>query len=312
MRKDILNKYFPILKSHYPDCKEEEITIFDDGHDHYVLVVNNVHAFRFPRTDAHGKQDHVINAFSQKFAPVSPVPIQKMTGHVDSETGIKYQTYAFIPGVHLSREMASTLSEKELEGIAKDLGGFLSTLHSFPVDEARQMDMEALKGAQDYGEYFKHFLEKDRKAFFSLLSIKEQEWIEQSVQDFYDLTRDHPFELTVTHSDMLPEHIIIDSDKHTLGGVIDFSPRIADPAYDFKFFDRYGEAFLKTVYENYPSVGEYFDDRRRFYAGNLPVANLYQSIERNDKSMVALRLKQLKEYITAQLDNNTRGDQNKI
>lgn len=301
MSNDIVGKYLQIIKNHYPNVTREEIKLFDDGNDHYVLVVNDIHAFRFPRSNDHGKKDHVINAFSNKFVPISPVPIQKMTGHVDPETGIKYQTYEFIPGVHLSREMATTLTHEELISIAKDLGKFLSSLHSFSVDEAKSMDVESLKNPHDYGEYFKDFLERDRKAFFSMLSKKEQKWIEQSVDDFYRLTKNHPFQFTVTHSDMLPEHILIDLQTHKLKGIIDFSPRIADPANDFKFFDRYSKAFLKAVYEQYLPVDVYFDERRKFYAGNLPVASLYQSIERNDEKMINIYLAQLKEYITGSL-----------
>ncbi len=302
MKQEIFVKYLPILKKHYPDCKEEEIKFFDDGHDHYVLVVNGTNAFRFPRTDVHGKQDHVINVFSHEFAPISPVPMQKMTGLVDSETGIRYQRYEFITGVQLSKEMAATLTEEELVTIATDMGKFLSSLHSFSVDEAGSMDMESLKNPKDYGEYFKDFLEKDRKAFFSMLSKKEQESIEQSVEKFYKLTKDHPFVFTVTHSDMLPEHILIDPKTHKLNGIIDFSLRIADPANDFKYFDRYGEAFLKTVYENYLQVDAYFDERRRFYAGGLPTANLYQSIERQDEKTIQEKyLKELKDYIASDI-----------
>lgn len=298
MNTEIFNKYLPIINIYYPECTSEKVALLDEGHDHYVFLVNKMHAFRFPRTDAHGKQDHVINAFSQKFAPISPVPIQKMAGHVDPKTSIKYQTYDFIPGVTLSRELAASLTEGELIEIAKDMGGFLSRLHTFPLDQAREMQMDELVSPPDYGEYFKDFLKKDRIAFFSLLSEKEQVWIDQSIEAFYNLTREHSFPFTVTHSDMLAEHILIDEITHRLSGVIDFSLRIADPANDFKVFDGYGEAFLKAVYENYLPVDEYFDKRRAFYAGNLPGANLYQAIERNDIKMVNQYLRELKEYIS--------------
>ncbi len=298
---DVIEKYLPILVKHYPDITSDKIKLFDDGYDHYVLLVDNLHAFRFPRTEALGESDRVENALLIKFAQISPVAIQQITGHFDNESGINYQTYEFIPGIRLSRKMASSLTEQELVNIAIDMGNFLSSLHSFSKEDALKMGIESLVSPQDYGEYFKEFLEKDRESFFSLLSVQEQKWIEQSVKDFYILTKDHPFEMRVTHSDMLPEHIIIDPVTHKMNGIIDFSLRIADPANDFKFFDRYGEIFLKTVYKNYLEVDEYFDKRRKFYAGDLPVTNLYESIERNDSSNIDLLLKQLKEYIAAQL-----------
>jgi aminoglycoside phosphotransferase (APT) family kinase protein len=300
MGETIIQKYLPIIRNDYADCNTSDITLLDDGHDHYVLVLKDSHAFRFPRTEAHGKKDHVENNFLKDFAKNSPIAVQQITGHTDKETGTQYQTYDFIPGVRLSRETAATLSPQELISVGSAMGKFLAQLHAYPLTKAREIQMDELDPIK-YGEYFKEFLEMDRNAFFPLLSQDEQKWIEQSTEDFYTLTKDHPFAVTVTHSDMLPEHIIIDQETHKLNGVIDFSLRIADPANDFKFFDRYGETFLKAVYDNYLPIDEYFDRRREFYAGNLPVANLYQSLERNDEVMVKVHLTQLKEYIGLKL-----------
>ncbi|MBI2032175.1 MAG: hypothetical protein HYT09_00865, partial [Candidatus Levybacteria bacterium] len=63
MKREILRKYFPIIKKHYPECKEDEIEVIDSGHDHFILLVKNLYAFRFPRTDGHGKNDHMENSF---------------------------------------------------------------------------------------------------------------------------------------------------------------------------------------------------------------------------------------------------------
>ena len=43
--------------------------------------------------------------------------------------------------------------------------------------------------------------------------------------------------LTVIHSDIMPEHIIVNPKTHTLSGIIDFGDiEIGDPAYDFAFW----------------------------------------------------------------------------
>lgn len=297
MNRKVIEKYFPIVKKYFPNCKKEKIELLDDGYDHFVLLVDNLHAFRFPRTEIHGKKDHVENKFLKRFAINSPVCIPLMSGQIDQNTGIKYQIYEFIQGIKLSKELVLTLTEQELITLAIDMGRFLTQLHSFSLSEARAMDMDELDPVT-YGDYFKDFLEKDREAIFSLLSIDEQEWIEELIKYFSDLTKNYPFKVKVTHSNLLPEHIIIDADIHKLNGIIDFSLRIADPAKDFTFFDRYGDVFLQTVYKNYNlSVDKYFDKRRKFYAANLPVVNLYQSLERNDEKMIKAHFTELKEYI---------------
>lgn len=297
MDKNLIEKYLPLIKKYFPECKEDKIKFFNDGWDHYVFVLNDKHVFRFPRTEVLGKKDRVENNFLKRFTLVSPVLVPQMIGRFDEKTGIKYQTYEFIEGVRLSQALATTLTEQELVIIAKQMGKFLTKLHSFSLSQARNMGMDEIDPLK-YGEFFKDFLEKDEEIIYPLLSINEQVWIEKLMKNFADLTKSDPFEVKVTHFDLLPEHIIVDTKTHKLNGIIDFSLRIADPARDFTFFDRYGDVFLQTVYKNYDlSKDKYFDRRRKFYAGNLSVVNLYQSLERKDNKMIKIHLAQLKEYI---------------
>ena len=128
-------------------------------------------------------------------------------------------------------------------------------------------------------------------------AVEENYWMEDQVRDYISVTKDKLYEVKVTHHDLLAEHILVDEKTHSLNGVIDFSLRIADPARDFEFLDRYGDVFLKTVYKNYLPVDNFFDMRRKFYAGHIPVVNLYESIERKDKKMIKIYLVELKQYI---------------
>lgn len=297
MDKKVIDKYLPIIQSHYPDISSENITVFQDGYDHDVLLTPTHQVFRFPRTKDHGKKDLVENAFLGTFMKTSPVSVQEMTGYTDPATATKYQMYQFIPGTQLSKEMAKTLTEQELGSIAIDMGKFLTVLHSFPLSEARSINMDELDPAM-YWKYFDDLLGKIKLSAFPLLSTDEQQWVEKLTNDYISITRDNPFELKVTHSDLLGEHILVDEKTHRLSGVIDFSLRIADAANDFKYFDRYGTEFLKTLYENYLPIDEHFDERRRFYAGHVLVINLYESIERKNTRMTEIYLRQLKEYIS--------------
>lgn len=291
-------KYFSILKRQYPHANEASVRLFEDGNDHYVFVVDKTHAFRFPRTENSGKNDTSINAFSQMFAPHSPVPIQKMTGHVDSITGQQYQTYEFLPGRMFTEDFAKTLSEEECIGVAKDLGIFLKKLHTFPIQEAEIMRIEALVSPQNYANYFRDIIQVDREAVGSLLTDREWEWIERQTKDFVDLSYAHPYSFTVTHSDMQADHMLLEEKTHKLCGIIDFSLRIADPANDFKLLHPYGEVFLKTVYENYLPVDEFFDKRRAFYSGDFYLAMLYKSVVDKREDKVKLFLTKLREYIS--------------
>jgi aminoglycoside 2''-phosphotransferase len=292
----LIDKYLPIIKSYYPDISPESITLFQDGYDHDVILLNSDQAFRFPRTKGHGKKDTVENMFLPVFAKTSPILVQEMKGRIDSGTGVTYQMYRFIPGIQLTKEVAQTLTEQELITIAKDMGKFLTKLHAFPVEEARSMRMDEIDPSL-YWKYFEDLYERIKAATFSLLSKDEHRWVKNLARDYISVTKDKPLVVKVTHHDLLSEHIIIDEKTHMLNGAIDFSLRIADPARDFEFFDRYGNVFLETVYKNYPFTDEHFDRRRTFYAGHVPVINLYESIEKQDRKMIEIHRMQLKDYI---------------
>jgi aminoglycoside phosphotransferase (APT) family kinase protein len=259
-------------------------------------LVNKNQAFRFPRTKNHGKKDRIENVFLSVYAPTSPISVQEMVGHVDLKTGMEYQMYNFIPGVQLTKKIAKTLSEQELVKIAVDMGKFLVTLHSFPITQARSMHMDELDPTL-YWKYFEDLYIDIKTVIFPLLSKEEQQWAEKLVNNYIYATKDNPYEVKVTHHDLLAEHILIDESTHALNGVIDFSLRIADPARDFEYFDRYGSLFLDTIYSHYLSRDKYFDRRRKFYAGHVPVINLYESIVRKDTKMTEKYLAELKEYI---------------
>ena len=292
----LIVRYLPAIKFHYPDIDPKTITVFREGYDHDVLVVGAHDAFRFPRTKNQGVLDTVENVFLSEFVKTSPITIPKVAEYVDSATGYAYQRYQFIPGIQLTAELSSTLPAKELKGIAVTMGTFLTGLHAFPLVRARAMNMEELNPIT-YWEFFQDQLNKMKTTMFPSLSKNEQRWIENLYDDYISMCKDHPFQTTVTHSDLAWEHIIIDPATHQLAGVIDFSLRIADPAIDFAFFDRYSSLFLKTVYEHYTTADAYFDQRRIFYAGHIPIINLYESIEKKDKEMIKIHAHQLKDYI---------------
>ncbi len=293
---EVVHRYLPIIRNYYPNISPDSITVFQDGYDHDVLLINNHDAFRFPRSIDHGKKDHVENEFLHIFAKTSPCPVQDITGYTDAATGVTYQRYDFIRGVPLSIEAAATLTEQESEHIAVNMGKFLTKLHSFPIASARSMGMDELDPVI-YWKYFEDLVEVVDVTVSPLLLDDDKLWIKKLFKDYISIIKESPFDVTVTHSDLLSEHILINETTHELNGIIDFSLRIADPANDFKFFDRYGQAFLKTVYANYPPVDKYFDWRRQFYAGYVPIINLHESIVRKDDQLTRTYQRQLKEYI---------------
>jgi len=292
------SEFKTIIKKHYPDITDERITFLDDGWDHYVYVVDGKKAFRFPRGDEYGKKDVIETNFLEIFADTSPVPVQRMKLVVDEDTGIQYEMYDFIQGIRFTKEVARNFSEKEMDVVAEFLGKFFTALHAFPLDEARKIHMDSIVSAIDYADYWEGFLKHIQQDLSEYFSKDELTWAESIFTRYIQTVKKEPYDLKVTHFDILPEHILVDEQTHKLAGIIDFSLRISDPAYDFSYLDRYGEKFLQTVLDNYPpsTTDPTFLVRRKFYAARFGFVTLSQALER-DKEKVPDIVEQIHEYI---------------
>ena len=291
-----------IIKKHYPDISNNTITFLDDGWDHYVYVVNGKVAFRFPRGPEYGNKDSIETKFFEIFADTSPVPVQKMKLVKDEDTQIQYEIYDFIQGIRFTKEFAATCSEEELDAIAEALGKFFTRLHAFPIEEARKIHIDSINGVEDYADYWLGFLQHIQKDMYQYFSSDEKKWIEDIFTEYAVTVKKEPYELKVTHFDIMPEHILVDEKTHKLSGIIDFSLRISDPAYDFSYIDRYGEKFLQTVLDNYPAskTEPNFLLRQKFYAARFGFSFLSQAMERQ-KEAVPKIIDQIHEYITKHL-----------
>ena len=291
------NIYLNIIRKTIPNIDSEKIQIFDDGWDYVVIVINNEVAFRFPRREDYAKTLPIETKFLEHFANKSPVRIPKLTYQKDEETGISYVTYDFIPGVQFTKKISSTFTKDEILSVAKQLGLFLTAVHSFPVEKAKEFGVQQIDSLNSWQKR----LTKIRKGVFPYISEKEQQWVIKLFEDFLKSIMKTPIKSVLTHSDIMPEHIIVDPETHTLSGIIDFGDLcIADPAYDFTFLARYGQDFLSKAYENYKLPrNETFETRRKFYEDRLVVTNLEHSLELRDRERIEMHKNELLKYVEA-------------
>lgn len=296
MTSEIVETYLPIINRNFQGNIESVEVLDEDSIEHYVFLINKAIVYRFPRHDSIRKKDEIEAHFLENFAPHSVIPVSRLVFSIDSLSGIHYQKYDYIPGEVFTLQLAASLPEETFLTVARQLGEFLTKLHTFPIIKAKSFGLTGITNIKDYGEYFKNVLPEDKKVLAPFITQKELEWIEKNILVFYELTKRHDFHLSVVHAGLLPKHILIKDGKVT--GIVDFSLRISDPAIDFKFFDRYGESFLSAVYHSYLPIDKYFDERRKFYARDLPVVNLYAAITRNEPSAILSRyIEELKLYI---------------
>ena len=284
-----------IIDELYPNISTDRIQIFDDGWDYVVFVIDGQKAIRFPRRSDYAKKLPVEVAFLNQFGDQLPVSVPRLTLYADEQTGLPYVIYDFIPGIQFKKSISDTFSKAELRQVALQIGSFLDKLHSISIEKAIKLGVKQVESLETWRNKF----EKIRQTVFPHISKDEQNWSISIFENFFETVRKNPMPLTVIHSDIMPEHIIVNPKTHTLSGIIDFGDiEIGDPAYDFAFLAKYGTDFLSWTYENYslPRNSE-FEDRRQFYLDRLVLTNLKHSIGLNDRAMINKHKVELSGYI---------------
>ena len=296
-----LPAHLAIIRKAFPGITLDDLRTAA-GWDHHVYIVNEATVFRFPQTPQ--RIDPVRKVAMDELAALGTVPFTLPTFeiHFDDEFRIWYEEGVCLPGVAFQPDVAATFSHDEMMTIARQMGQFLTVLHAFPLERARELGMDEMDPT-DFWEYMKfnpNAYPLVRRTLFPVVPDAERRWIEELFESFIERARRTPLPLVVRHSDMFPYHIIVTPDRHELSGVIDFSWRIADPAGDFKAFAYYGRDFIDEVYAHYglPMDAE-FDDRRRFYTGHDEVFELVRSYQLGDAVRIAKHHALLSDYIRA-------------
>ena len=298
MSAHIPTEHYRVIATHVPGVTVDAIEMNAEGNDHVVYFVRRRVTFRFPRTPR--PISPTRKTFLDAFAQRSPVPVPLITIHHDAHTESDYEINAYLPGIPLEPALAHALPLDMRRHIAHQLGRFLTALHSFPLEDARALGVDELDPAT-FGDYmadnpaaYPYF----RKMIFPSLMPHQRRWVDRLFADYVALVRAHPFPVRVAHADMWPYHILVDPQSETLTGILDYWPRIADPANDFKAFEAYGADFVAAVYQQYTLPRDAtFDKRRLFYTGHDHVAELARAIERGDPAQIAARSASLAAYI---------------
>ncbi len=241
-----------------------EIEVFDDGWDHLVIAAGEM-GYRFPRDgDGRALSLEAESAFLRRFSTTTAVQVPALAIH--ERSGTAYATFPFLRGVPLTSSTLASLPDSVRERLASDLGAFLSALHSFPLDEARQIGV----GEADA---WSERVVAARTEVLPRLPSRAAEWVRTLFERHGHLAALPLSERRVIHADMGLHHLFLDPERHGLAGVIDFGDMtIGDPAQDFGFESQCGRAFLDQVYAEYePGRGNDFDARRLLFEARFIV-----------------------------------------
>lgn len=244
---ELKEKYIDLVRSNFPEVSFDEVTLVTKGWDNDVLILDDKCIFRFPKRENSKKIFVSEVKLLEYLQPGSPVDIPKYEYLAMEEP---FGGYLKIKGEEMLPANLQKVEETNQRLIAKQLGDFLTFLHSTPIEVANSAGFyEESDGYWwSQGRTAERY-ESIKKLLFPKLTRDEVAWISHQFDTYLELKFD--FDLTVIHSDFVRDHIFFDGISK-ITGVIDFADvELGDPALDFTGLWDYGESFVIKVLEHY-------------------------------------------------------------
>lgn len=247
-----------ILRRDHPGFEVRSVRVLGEGLDHVAFEVNGSLVVRVAkgRTTEIPKEARLLGTLGTALADCIPA--------VDPEiAGTGYFSYGKLPGVPL-QQVIDDLDEAGLPRVEDFLARFLSILHSWNLDEVRDL-------VPDDAEPLDRVLEEAAKLFHRGKHLIPEPFPGR-IRSFLlgPAPEDRGFPCLV-HNDLGIEHLLFDMETRSVSGVIDWSDAAAgDPAADFgKICRDLGPNSLRKVLTRYQprrEVREQLAARALFYA----------------------------------------------
>ncbi len=282
----------------FPDISERDLKFFYHG-TYNVFEVKNRFIFRFP--DKHFRNAKGVSLiqnemkilyYLQKYVSVAiPEPI-----FISLDPDCPLMGYEKIEGIPLSMCFHNA-SKEEKSRIAKEIGEFLSELHSDKLlqDGIRTQIFDDTFSCEKYREDWQLYFEKIQKSIFNLMNTIQKKWIMNLFNNFFNNKDNFNFKYTLIHGDFDISNIIVNPKTFNLNGIVDFEEsRIYDPAGDFLFYDE-GDVFLKTILANYRRIIDAnFEERMKFLYCRSCLGYIEFGMENNIPDMIKAGFQLLK------------------
>lgn len=245
----LLREVFPSLQVE----TIEEMSRPGEIEDGNVFLVNGDTVFQVPTSeDAAGHLKTQLRLFPM-LASSLPLPIPHYCGSAFSPTGLPIcACYPLIPGRPLlPRQFTALASDTQKTSLlARQIGEFLTSLHSFPVQKAVSCGL-----AEPCYPLIEQIVRQNasvRSNLYPHLDVDEREFINTTFKGLLWELRDYDPAPALCHGRLLSERLLLAQGGDGLAGVIGWGGMtLGDPAIDFTWRAEYGENFFFQVLEHY-------------------------------------------------------------
>ena len=190
-----MKEHVETIKSIFPS-DISDVAIHENGDDFIVLEINHTWMFRFSRNEISEKTLQVEKRFLSNFKAISPLTVPD---HIYS--GDNFVGYPKINGTLLDIEVFQSLSKASLARIAQQMGQFHSTIHTFPLGEAKHIGV-----TEGWSGYHQQAINRFRDEIAPLLSASAH----QKALACMEKMMEEEFEPRVIHGDFaLEDHVFL-------------------------------------------------------------------------------------------------------
>jgi aminoglycoside 2''-phosphotransferase len=262
--------YQQIIAACVPELAGQRCHAVAQGWDSVAVEVGGRLIFRFPKRRDVEPQYRMEARLLPKLAGALPLPIPDAAFFWPGSTAYQgvFIGHHLIDGAQLT---AAHLTPARADGIARQLGQFLSALHRFPNEQATRLGVPDGDQASWRRHYREQYAQIQHHILPRLPSAAQARVTREWQAFLHDETR---FQVALIHRDLASEHILYDSARGTIGGIIDWGDAtIGDPAIDFTgLLAAFGEDFAEHVLAHYQGeIDAAFRWRMRFYMQAMPI-----------------------------------------
>lgn len=243
------------IRAAFPNLGFANAELVTYGDDNLVVLLDRAWVVRFPRNDEYRARFVAELNLLDKLSPVSPLPVPHYEFVADDRS---FGAYRMLAGSEMTPLSFNAMPSAAQQTALLQLSAFLSVLHALPPETVAQPD--GLVARTWNGEQFTALYRGMRRAKIARIVSPAVLARFDAFHDAYEEVRPGPSRLV--HDDLSDDHILVQDRRIT--GIIDFSDAsFGDPAIDFGWFWRLGEAALDNILADYAFAAEDHALKRR-------------------------------------------------
>ncbi len=283
-----------LIGDQFPELAPVRATPIAEGGDHQTFEVNGSHIFRFPRTDATAAKMQLETALLERLAPqlAIPAPVFEYRGHPGPRFPHPFAGHRMLAGV--SGELVRP-GPRSQPPVTRQLGRFLSALHSYPSERALEAGTVAMSLPD--AALVLQWLGDHEHAIRDLVPPDLRSAVDPYLTSRVALPSTADGGLVVTHHDLKGEHILLSPSGDLVTGIIDWTDIcLVDPLTDFVGLSIWlGEPFVRLVLKSYQQpLPDGFVERLRFFARSGALEQLGLLASGESDAPLELLLRQLR------------------